>query len=128
MRWALVTTLLLTVLFSLLCTPLGGMETRAPSDTYPAGFAAVGVFFVGVILDVVTAVQLGRGKRAAPLGIAGAAMFYPVVLIEKLGFFAAQPPPPAIAGLELAGATSALVSIVLGVILWRQESAAEAPK
>ncbi|MDV3293573.1 MAG: hypothetical protein LYZ70_04825 [Nitrososphaerales archaeon] len=115
------------IIFDVLLTPVGGLETRPPSDVTTAGFASVGLLFAGLILAAVSIWQLfSSPRRASGFAIVGAIFYFPAFFADETGLFSMLRPPDAIAGLEAVQAVVAIIVIVLAVRA-RSESPVKAP-
>lgn len=120
--------LLLDALLTVLVTPVGGMETRAPADSSAIGFAAVGLFSVGLLIDLAAIVQLLRKRRVAPtLAAIGTLLYFPVVITDRAGLFQPHAAPPAIRDLEWSVAAVSLVALAVALVLRARVRAEPSP-
>lgn len=111
---SLAITLVVYIVVYIFLTPLGGLETRAPSHLRPIGLATLGLLVVGVVLAIASLVLMfrtpGRRMRIAALA---AVLYYPAFLADQSGLFSDFRPPAAMFWLEWFAALVAAVTIVL---------------
>jgi hypothetical protein len=113
----LVVLLVAYVVADILLTPLAGLETRNPALVTTLGFGALGLLFLGLLLAIVSIVLLFRGsRRASPLAVIGALLYFPAVVTELTGRFSKLSPPTAISRVELIQTLIAV--LVIFVALW----------
>ncbi len=105
------------VVFDILLTPVGQLETRPVADVKVLGFVTLGLLFVGLALAVISLVLLFRSSpRAAMVAVAAGVLFFPAAIADQTGLFSSLQPPTGIARLELAQAVVALIAV--GLALW----------
>lgn len=104
------------IVCDILLTP-AGFETRPVSGITTLGFATLGLIFLGLALIVGSLVLLFRKSRRAPsLAILGLLLYFPALIADRTGLFAALPSPSAITVVEIVQAIIAIFGILLA---WR---------
>ena len=115
--------LVIYIVSDILLTPLGGLETRNPADVTTLGLATLGLLFTGLLLGVVSLVQLFyKPRRSLTLAIVTGILFLPAVITEQAGYFSSLRPPIAIETLEIIQALVSLVMIILAASISRQKT------
>lgn len=104
------------VVCDILLTP-AGFETRPVSGITPLGFTTLGLIFLGLALIVGSLALLFRKSgRASILAILGLLLYFPALIADRTGLFAALPSPGAITVVEIVQAIIAILGIILA---WR---------
>jgi hypothetical protein len=115
--------LVVYIIADIFLTPIGGLETRAPSNITTLGFATLGLLFLGLALNVSSLALLFRNpRRSRVLALIGSALYFPAALADYTGLFANLPRPLGIAYLEVVEGVVALGLIILAVRLRKQNS------
>ena len=105
----------LDVVLSILVTPAGGMDPRAPAGAHGYSWVAVGLFGLGALASIAAVVQLLR-NRPAGMFARGPALFFPVIVLDRLGLFHSEAAPPAIVTLEWTVAAVSILVLGLGMM------------
>lgn len=104
------------IVCDILLTP-AGFETRPVSGITTLGFATLGLIFLGLALIVGSLALLFRkSRRASTLAILGLLLYFPALITDRTGLFAALPSPGAITVVEIVQAIIAIFGILLA---WR---------
>ncbi|MDV3277273.1 MAG: hypothetical protein LYZ69_02255 [Nitrososphaerales archaeon] len=105
--------LVVFVFCGILLTP-AGLENRPVSDVTATGAATLVLFFVGLILAVVSLALLFRGhSRWSTFAIIAAILYFPALLVDEAGLLSTMHPPAVIAFLEVVQALVAVAIIIL---------------
>jgi hypothetical protein len=116
--------LVIYVISDLLLTPLGGLETRPPSQVTTLGLATLGLLFAGLALGVVSSVLLFYKPRRSPiLAIVAGILYFPAFLAEQAGYFSSLRPPIAIETLEIVQTLVSIVMMLAALNVYRQKTA-----
>lgn len=117
----LLTSLGAYVIFDILLTPVGGLETRPVSDVTTSGFVTLGLLFAGLLLAVAAAGLLFVSLRVSSLvGILGAILYFPAFVSDEVGLFSAMRAPIGIALLELVQAIAAAFAVFFAIRVHRE--------
>lgn len=104
------------IVCDILLTP-AGFETRPVSGITTLGFATLGLIFLGLALIVGSLVLLFRkSRRVSILAILGLLLYFPALIADRTGLFAALPSPDAITGVEIVQAIIAIFGVLFA---WR---------
>lgn len=104
------------IVFAIFLTPIGGLETRSPSNITAVGFATLTLFVVGLALNAASLVLIFLNPRRSPvLSIVGSVLYFPVVVADQAGFFSSLSPPLGIDYLEALEGFVAIIVIFLAV-------------
>lgn len=113
-------TLVAYIVLDVLLTPAGQLETRPAADVTGVGFATLGLLFIGLVLSIFALVLLFRRSQRAPMiAIVAAVLYFPALLADQAGLFSSLRPPSAIARLEWLQAAVAVVTVAIGLWLFR---------
>jgi len=116
--------LIIYVVSDILLTPLGGLETRPPSQVTTLGLATLGLLFAGLALGVVSSVLLFYKPRRSPiLAIVAGILYFPAFLAEQAGYFSSLRPPVAIETLEIVQTLVSIVMMLVALNVYRQKTA-----
>ncbi len=103
---------ILSIILAVLLTPPGGFETRPIADVQTAGFVTLALFFVGIVLNLVSVViAFSRPRTAANIATIGSILFFPVILADQAGLFSSLSSPTSISYLEVLLAIELIVMI-----------------
>ncbi len=115
--------LVLYILFDILLTPLGGLETRPSTNVTTVGYVTVSLLFVGLALSPVSLVLLFYKPRRSPIvAIIAGILYFPAFVADQTGYFSSLQPPNAISVLEIVQAVVALVTIFVASSIHRQKA------
>jgi hypothetical protein len=115
------------IIADFLLTPLGGIETRPVSGVTTTGIATLGLLFAGLALNVICLVLILRHYKRAPIfGVIGSLLYFPAPIAEATGQFSSFSPPVGIAYLEVIEAIVAIAIIMMGVLVLREKTEAQA--
>ncbi len=115
--------LVLYILFDILLTPLGGLETRPSTNVTTVGYVTVSLLFVGLALSLVSLIMLFYKPRRSPMvAIVAAILYFPAFIADQTGYFSSLQPPNAISVLEIVQAVVALVTIFVASSIHRQKA------
>ena len=104
------------IVCDILLTP-AGFETRPVSGITTLGFVTLGLIFLGLALIVGSLALLFRkSPRVSTLAILGLLLYFPALIADRTGLFAALPSPGAITIVEIVQAIIAIVGILFA---WR---------
>ena len=118
---ALVGLLALDVVLGFLTTPAGGMDPRPPTGASGLTWTCVGIYMVGLLINLGAIVQLVRGKAIAPtLALIGPVLFYGVIIADRSDMFHAEVAPAAIRTLEWSVAGLSAVVIAVAALVRKQ--------
>ena len=110
------------ILFAVFLTPIGGLETRPPSNITALGFATLAIFFVGLALNAAALILIFRNPRRSPvLSIVGSILYFPVAITDQAGLFSSLRPPLGIDYLEAIEGFVAIAVIFLAVRARREK-------
>jgi amino acid transporter len=123
----LVVVLVLTVIGTILLTPLG-FETRPVARIHSLGGLVLGLVFVALALNVLSLLILSRRPEwAARLAVLGPFLFAPALAADQSGNFSALAPPFRITVVEYALSVIEVVAGILAYAVHRESSYREAP-
>jgi hypothetical protein len=119
LRAAITVALVAYIVAGVLLTPLARLETRPVSDVTVTGVVTLGIFFVGLILAIVSLALLLLG-RASSVGfiilvIVTGVLYFPGFVADQTGHLSKLPHPTAIFWVELIQAVIALALIILAL-------------
>lgn len=119
LRTVITAALVAYLVAGVLLTPLARLETRPVSDVTGVGVVVLGLFFVGLILALVSLVLVLLGRASslslAILPILAAVLYVPGLVADQTGHLSKLPHPTAIFWVELIQAGIALVLIILAL-------------
>jgi hypothetical protein len=116
--------LVIYVVSDILLTPLGGLETRPPSQITTLGLATLGLLFAGLALGVVSSVLLFyKPPRSPILAIVAGILYFPAFLAEQAGYFSSLRPRIAIETLEIVQTLVSIVMMLVALNVYRQKTA-----
>ena len=119
LRTVITAALVAYLVAGVLLTPLARLETRPVADVTGVGVVVLGLFFVGLILALVSLVLVLLGRASslslAILPILAAVLYVPGLVADQTGHLSKLPHPTAIFWVELIQAGIALVLIILAL-------------
>ena len=108
------------IILDVLLTPPVGIETRDPTKVTGIGIAGLVLLFIGLGLSIAAIVMLLRRSTRSPIvAIVAAILFLPAFLSEQTGRFSALAAPTGIEVIEWVQALVVVVTIGLGIAVWR---------
>ncbi len=114
--------LIIYILFDILLTPLGGLETRPSINVTTLGFVTVSLLFVGLVLSVASLVMLFyKPRKSLIVAIIAGILYFPAFVADQTGYFSSLQPPAAISALEIVEAIVALGTIFMASSVHRQK-------
>jgi len=119
-------TLIAYILADILLTP-AGFETRPLNGITTLGYATLVLIFIGLAMIVISLILLPRNPhRSSMLAIAGLILYFPALVTDRTGYFAAQASPDAITVVEIIQAIIAIMGLIFAGRLYRERSIAPA--